>query len=543
MALPALVPHQQRRGGADRVIGALLLAGAAASGYVDASLAFEGDVLGFELVDVDASGDRELVVALRTDDGRRRLLVHARSERGFDARPIHEVDVLEDVIAYGFGDVREEAGRELLFLTRSGAYSYSLTLRGYRDNIQRLVEAPLLFDVPSPRALPHWPYVLPAQGGDRVLLPGRDGFAVYGPRAEEPEDERAARYALETAFDSAAQPDAVADAGPATRDRRDDGDSGGGSGGGELRVVILGASEGPLLPELGDRGSLLSDAKGFPAPALADVDGDGAADILLLTEDGLRVHLARGGAFRGEPDRVESFPDYLSDLATDESLVLRLEDLDGDGLLDLLGVVEKEGDGFEDSDLRLLLLVNDGRRMLPETPHQVLRLEAAVLRVDVIDANADGRPDLSIRKFNLPSIVETVTGLEFTLTHLLFLGEDARGRLVERRPAMRQTQTFDENTVSEVLKYRILERDCDGDGRPDQVEVDLQGRIAIRRLRFDSGFFSGDTWEVEADPWKRFDVRGDVEELVVDDWNDDGLGDLISSGPGGLTILESRRER
>ncbi len=522
------------------MIGAWLLAGAAASGYVDASLAFEGAVMGFELVDVDASGDRELVVALRTEDGRRRLSVHAQTDRGFDARPTHEVDVLEDVIAYGFGDVRDEPGRELIFLTRSGAYSYSLQKRGYRGNIERLVEAPLLFDVPSPRALPYWPYVLPAEGGDRVLLPERDGFALFAPAAEPPDDDRAPRYARESGFASATQPESVAQAGPATRDRRDDGDSGGGA---ELRVAILGAAGGPLLPEFGAGGSLLSDAKSFPAPALADVDGDGADDILLLTDVGLRVHLASADGFRATPDRVEPFPDYLTGLADDETLVLRLEDLDGDGLLDLLGVVEKEGDGFEDSDLRLLLLRNDGRRMLPAAPHQVLRLEAAVIRVDVVDANGDGRPDLSVRKFNLPSIVETVTGLEFTLTHLLFLGEDARGRVVERRPAMRQAQTFDENTVSEVLKYRIFEFDCDGDGRPDQVEVDLQGRIAIRRLRFDSGFFSGDTWEVETDPWKRFDVRGDVQELVVDDWNGDGLGDLLSRGSGGLTILVSRRER
>jgi FG-GAP-like repeat len=524
------------------MIAALCLAASlgGASGYVDASLEFEGELLNFQFVDIDADGDSELVVALLQADGRRRLQVHAQGGRGFEAKYLHQIDVLEDVIAYGFGDVREEAGRELLLMTRSGAYSYSLEKRGYRGNIARLIDALLLYDVPSPRALPYWPYALEAPGGDRVLLPERDGFAIYGPRAEAPADEREASYERFAEFSDSLTP-AGKSGGSATRDRREDSDSDDSPSG--IRVALGARALSPMLDELSDSGSLLTDSKAYRAPALADVNGDGAADLLMLGDDELRVHLSKGGRFRAEPDRRESFPDYLLLDDENESLVLRLEDLDGDGDPDLLGTVEREADGFEDSDLRLLLLINDGQRMLPATPNQVLRIEAAVIRVEVLDADGDGRPDLSLRKFNLPSLVETVTGLEFTMTYLLFLGERASDRVVARKPAMRQSETFDENSVSEVLKYRVFKLDCDGDGRPDVVEVDLQGRIAIRRLTFDSGFFSGDTWELDSDPWRRFDVRGDVEQLEVIDLNGDGLGDVISRGPSGLTLLMSREGR
>jgi len=525
------------------MIAALCLAASlgGASGYVDASLEFEGELLNYQFVDIDGNGTSELVVALLQDGGRRRLQVHAQGGRGFEATHLHQVDVLEDVIAYGFGDVRKEAGRELLMITRSGAYSYSLEKRGYRGNIARLVDAPLLYDVPSPRALPYWPYVLEAAGGDRLLLPERAGFAVFGPRSEAPTDAQQPSYVRLADFSDSLTSADEPSGGSATRDRREDSESGSSSS--SIRVALGAQTQSPMLGELDDSGSLLTDSKSYRAPALADVNGDGVVDLLMLGDEELRVHLSSDGRFRAEPDRREAYPDYLKLDDENESLVLRLEDLDGDGDPDLLGIVEREGDGFEDSDLRLLLLINDGQRMLPETPNQVLRIEAAVIRVEVIDADGDGRPDLSLRKFNLPSLVETVTGLEFTMTYLLFLGERANDRVVARKPAMKQSETFDENSVSEVLKYRVFELDCDGDGRPDVVEVDLQGRIAIRRLTFDSGFFSGDTWELESEPWRRFDVRGDVEQLEVIDLNGDALGDVISRGPTGLTLLMSQEGR
>ncbi|QDU83001.1 FG-GAP repeat protein [Planctomycetes bacterium Pla163] len=510
---------------------------AADATYVDASMTFEGELLGVEFVELDPAAGRELVTVRLRDDGRRQLRVHVQDGRGYRAEPLHEVDILEDVIAYGFADVRAEAGRELILVTRTGAWSYSLTKRGYRGNIERLVDAPLLLDVPSPRALPFWPYVLEAPGGDRLLLPEREGFAVYGPRAATGDDEDGAAYERIARFAAFEVPEAAG--GAATRDRR-------GSAGADeegVAFVLLGGARGPLLPEFEGGGSLLSDTKGYAAPALADVNGDGAADLVLLTEGGLQVHLSRAGRFTAQPDRVEAFPDYLSGSEEEQSPRLRLVDLDGDGDPDVLATIEREADGFADSDVRVLLLINDGRRLLPEKPNQVMRFETASLRIDVVDANADGRPDLSMRKFNLPTLMDAVTGLEFSLTYLVYFGEKARDRVVARKPALKQTQTFDENGVAEVIKFRRFELDCSGDGRPDLVEIDLSGRIAIRRLVFDSGFFSGDTWELERDPWKRFDTRGDVRQLDVLDLNGDGLADIASRSDDALTLFMSRRTR
>ena len=97
------------------------------------------------------------------------------------AEPRQVVRVLQDVVAYCFADVRAEEGRELVLLTRTGAWSYSLLRDGYRGNVARLVTEDLLYDVPDPRELPYWSYVLDSEGtaSDRVLLPGRDGYSVW----------------------------------------------------------------------------------------------------------------------------------------------------------------------------------------------------------------------------------------------------------------------------------------------------------------------------------------------------------------------------
>jgi hypothetical protein len=128
----------------------------------------------------------------------------------------------------------------------------------------------------------------------------------------------------------------------------------------------------------------------------------------------------------------------------------------------------------------------------------------------------------------------------------VFFAPGKGGGPFERRPSLKSVQIFDEETVGTAVANRHLEMDCDGDGIPDLVEVDLSGRIAIRRLTHESSFFGGDRWELEENPWKRFETRGGIDSLEIIDLNGDGRGDIISRGAESLTILlssdRSRRE-
>jgi hypothetical protein len=492
-------------------------AGASEAFFVDASLDLDGDLLSWRFLDVDADGKRELLVAVRTPDGERELRVHDMAHDRVEPKARRVVPVLEDVLAWTCADVREEPGRELVLLTKGGAWSYSLTLEGYKDNVARLARVELIYDLPDPRALPYWEYVLPAQGGDQLLLAERDRVSLFVPGAER-------EYARSASFQAGRASDDDFDA-DGTRDRSV-----------SLGVETSGLGEPFVEEDARSTATLLSDARSYRAPALVDLDGDGLLDIVMRRGSQLEIFMGRAEGPAAKATRTEEFPEYLR--GDDQSLWLRLVDVDGDGDLDLLARLEAHADELENATNKVLVLHNDGKRLLPDKPAQVLRFEAAELALSVTDVDGDGRPDLSVRKFELPSLVDAVTGLEFTFTHLCYLGE-RRG--FARKPALKHEETFDEESVVAVIANRSLKLDCDGDGLADLVEVDLDGRVAIRRMRKSSGFLSGDTWSLERAPWKRFETRGSITSLDVADLNGDGLGDVVSAGERRLTVLLSQK--
>ena len=286
----------------------------------------------------------------------------------------------------------------------------------------------------------------------------------------------------------------------------------------------------------GSSGNLLNDRFSIQAPALVDVNGDDQDDLLLLDRKTLKVHLAGPSGIPREPSRVEKLPDFLT--RNGQRAALRLVDINGDGRVDILGMWSEDVDGFENSEWRIYAMLSKPDRLLPEKPDQVLRFIAAELRATVTDVDGDGRPDLAIRSFELPSVLETVTGLEFKYSHLLYLGE--KKGAFSRRPALKQERTFDEESVSEVLANRVLSMDCSGDGVADLVEVNLAGQLGVRRVRKDSSFFGGDSWAIDEGYWKQYTSRGSVTSLSVLDLNGDQLGDIVSASDSVLTVYLSQ---
>lgn len=492
--------------------------------YVDASIEPQGQMLSWTFVDMEEDGTLELVLAVRTNDGERELHLHRMRADRVEPEPYLRVRVFPDVLAWTVADVREEPGRELIFLTRSAAISYSTTLDGYRDNASVLVREEMIFDLPDPRTLPYYDYVIHGKTGDALLLPGRDGYSLWGP----PDDEGV--YALQADFRRGGVAVIEATAPRST------------SRGSRIRI---GSDPGDLTgPFSGENASgdaaLLSDSRHYRAPALVDVNADGFVDLLALSDERLAVHLGSASGLPAEPTRLETLPEYLR--GDDEDLELTLVDVDGDGDLDLVAKIEEDSGTFENGTVRVLVLTHDGNRLLPDRPDQVLRFKAAELRLSIADVDADGRPDLVIRKLELPSMLELVTGLKFTFTHLIYLGEPlGERRRFAKNATMRQEEVYDEETVFELVANRNLTMDCDGDGLADLVEVDLDGNVGIRRLRRTSSFFGGTSWSLERAHWKRFETGGSIRSLTVRDLNGDGLGDVVSAGERRLTILLSLR--
>lgn len=501
--------------------GCLLYAagGGAEVHFTDCSLDPEGTLLDARFVNVDSDAEEELVLALRLESGERELRIYQPTPEGtIRPEPDRTIPVLRDVVAWTFCDVRTEAGPELTFLTPRGAHAMSLTKKGLRGNLARWARQQLVFRVPDTRRLDYWPWLVDRDPLDWLILPGMDGMTARA-SIDSGESRAIIRVLGAVELDASVE----------------DGNELEVSGGGVRLQFKEAAIENLLLPLGDDPGPVfLADSGGYRAPGLGDVDGDGREDVVMLGPSELIVYESAGDP---EVPRILPLPQYLKD--DEVQYVLTLRDLDGDGKSDLLGRTREDAEeSLGDGKHTVLILLNRDGQLLPETPTQVLRFSATQLRLHITDINADGIPDLFTRAVSMPSLATLVTGLKFNLTSELHFGKRRGG--FERKPAFEETQTFDEDTIANAIAYRVLTEDCSGDGIADLVAVDLSGRIEIRRLERDSGFFTGETWAIEKDPWKRFESRGSIRALHVDDWNGDGIGDILSYDDDRLALYLSR---
>jgi len=515
--------------------------------FVTVSVNLGGELLDTRFADIDGDGLTELLLAVRArrpgEDSRREIHIHHRTADGaFGVDPDQIVPVLDDVIVYACADVRDEPGSELIFFTRSGAFSYSPTIDGYRNNIRRLVTSDLLFQVPDESDLPSWSYVLPRAGRDLLLLPGTTSLALWGPRTAEETADVAATNTTETA----------APAGDFSR-RGSWGDAGKASlfsvkAPGAIAVSTSGArisidssdNKSLFLGEAPAAFSAMLEADvRYRAPALADVNGDGLADLILREDNSLKVALGTPDGLSPDWTRSEPIPDWLD--KPDSKLELTLADLDKDGDVDLLARSSPDAKRLQKTVFTYFVLINDGERLLPIEAQQVLRLEASGTRAEVTDVDDDGRPDLVLTKWTMPSVEDLVTGFNLQRgSFVYFANGRGSGPPFERKPSLRDEQTFTLESLQDALVMRYLSGDLSGDGVADLVELDLSGRVAVRRIVPDGGLFGGGDWRIETDAWKRFDMGKKVEKLLLQDLNGDGIADIVNPGKRSLTLMISR---
>ncbi len=512
--------------------------------YRDLSVEVEGELLDARLVQVEGDERPELVLVERSrDSGKREIHIYTYSDESgvLNATPWRSIPVFDDVIAFAVANVREASGKELLFFTRGGVFAMSPQTESMRGNIELLIKADLVYEVPAPDELPYWDFVIAASSASSlvsIVIPSSNTFSVWGPDGNGTGD-----YAELAEFSRVTDAPEAVESGKVVVRQQATVTVGGSSAG--VSRSDSDASRVLLRSEASVGRYLLSFDRSYDAPGLADVNGDGATDLVVLSKKQAYVYLSTDGRIPSEPSRIEEIPEFLtSEAGIDVTNSIELIDFDRDGDADLFirGEIEDSGQGALSNTIRLVFLRNDGNRLFSSKPDQLMQFEALELRAEIADVDADGVPDLVVRKFEAPSVTDVVSGLEFTHTTLLYAGRGKpAGRVFERRPFLKSERVYDENSVGGAIAVRSLSMDCSGDGIADLVEVDFQGRVHIQLLERETSFFSGDSWTLNRDSWKRFETRGEIGSLKVDDYNGDGLGDILSLRDDGVLLLFSNR--
>ena len=292
-------------------------------------------------------------------------------------------------------------------------------------------------------------------------------------------------------------------------------------GPGQLHVVGASWAAVPLTtrtvlePRREHGGQVLASTLVPAAVAVADVDGDGTLEILVIDTD-IRVHGPAGERARWPlPEALEG-PDGDDGSWTTDA---HWADVDGDGRVDLVAhqLLHDSTLGGTSSRLHLQLGTAEGLG-----PAQVVARDSGVDDLFLVDLDGDGDldvlvPSLDLDVSNLAQALVT-RSVDVELSVLAFEG----GRLAEPRTLHELALPVEGD---DKAAWSLFE-DLDGDGLPD-LAVAVGTELQVFRGRGD---------RVDTRVAASLELVAPVEHLWAADLDGEGPAELVGWTPGGSTI-------
>jgi hypothetical protein len=279
--------------------------------------------------------------------------------------------------------------------------------------------------------------------------------------------------------------------------------------------VYLGSASGLLtaVPPAfgGTMDSGLFDGEGHVAIDVADVDGDGFADLVTAHSDG-NVYVYRGALAGTFHHAVASFAGTYVGFEP-----IAVADVDGDGLADL--VSQKGGEALVHRGRADGSFIGSAVASFRGTYDSGAADGAGHIAVDVADVNGDGRADLVT--------INGATGYVYPGQASGAFGSAVSSFAGTYRLALVAGDGFEPVAVADV----------NGDGRADLVSAHTDGNAYVH---FGT---SGATFSGRADsfhntlPTTLFGARTGYEVIAALDMTGDGRADLVAAHTGGEVIV------
>lgn len=260
-----------------------------------------------------------------------------------------------------------------------------------------------------------------------------------------------------------------------------------------------------------------------PPLAVADVDGDGRADLALPQGETLRVHFT--GATVGVRTATLRLPVDLEppepkpgETRRDVSAVW-LRDLDGDDKLDLVVQRTVTAGTFFGATTELLYARGTGTGFAAATR---IGSPAAAFGVDLADVDGDGDQDVvaPLVDVGMGNLARALVSQQVRVDLALHRWE---GAAYAAAPSSLRTLSFFLGGGRTL--HAELEADVDGDRRLDLVLSEGEDRVRVFRGEA-GGLASGAAWEAAVPI-----PKGD-DALFVHDLTGDGKAEIVVWGPG-----------
>lgn len=499
----------------------------AAPQYVSSVIEPEEEIAGHSRGDLNGDGLGDLLLGAWTPGRGRELLIYLQQDDGrFPGKPSQRIDIKKDIIAYGLADIRPEAGEELIFLTRNGAYSYSSRKEGYAGNLEKLFNWELLATVPEKTVLPFLGRLEDYTGDGEVdlLLPGRERYGLFSGK----DGGGFGEVAL--------LPKPHWDAGQTSGNEVNFNIS---EENGLTFVVRRNTPFDGLFPEppppspdqsgwdrfgLGD--SILEVEQWLPAVRPARLNNDPLADFVFLDQSGASPGktILRFNAIYQSADGVNSRePDWQGELGP--SGEISLGDVNGDGLDDLFALESRGSDEYS-----LVFFLNRNGRFDFSEADQAMRFSGYEVEAALHDLNGDGRPELIVSYYSLAAVDALRDGSMLRTT--LVYGGDDDGGIFTRRPTAKLEEKFSASSVRGLTERMHFSADLTGDARHEALGLDDQGALVARRI--------DDRLQIDSEVLWRFVPLHLIQAVVPETFNQDSSTDFILEHQNGVTVLVSR---
>ncbi len=491
--------------------------------FVESRIEVGADRFEYQLIDVDGDTRVDLLAATIAPGERKLRLWKQRADASFPPAPDWQLAVPPDVVAFSLLDLREEAGRELLLMTRATLWSLSTTKEGLQGNVRRELDFAFFPDLPDPERLPCWRMVedLDGDGKEELLAMSADGgLAVVAIEGSAQERQLRVRCHLGCYEEPA---------------RAARGSFSFGSGGVETRAGELGANPS-LFP--GGRSSkptltgafLLERRRRFLLPRLEDFDGDGQFERIDVVNGRWQVAPALFETRRGEREAIVELPAGARD-ASERHWI----DLDGDGRRELVSFSTDDDDKVA---LAWTSAPDPGQPLgakIAETPSARVKLAGMNVGFALVDVDHDGRLDLTARVLDVPTGLSTLATVRLDSAFHVFRG--GPGATWSKAPDFSFQRQFKPEQLARVQESLLLDLrgDFDGDKVNDLVTTQLDGRIEIRAVRRD-----GEQLQLIEPPFASFQPPAQVTRLETWDLSLDGVADLVLRHERAFTLFVSR---